>query len=249
VVTGGIRVALFLWREWMKKYLNYDLRTDGVNLLDTNSMFHELFQRKDYDWWYEIQPGDIVVDLGACVGFFTCHALDKGASKVYAVEANRNHLKTLCYNVADHWIDTGESPVVPIHGAIGINDRYALNYYGEDTTAPRYELMDLVYKYQIHEIDYLKIDIEGAEFDIFSQKNMLFLKHHVKHISVEFHLDAFREAPYEWIEFRDKICKNFNMEKVRFLKHEDHALAHDNEKLRGEWPIGWGSSFMLYITN
>jgi FkbM family methyltransferase len=232
-----------------KKYLNYDLKTDGLNLLDVNSMFHELFQRQDYDWWYEIQEGDVVVDLGACVGFFTCHALDHGASKVYAVEANREHLRTLCHNVADHWIDHYKSPVIPIHAAIGKKDRYALNYYGENVDAPRMSLMDLVYQHQIHHIDYLKIDIEGAEFDIFTQENMLYLQNHVKHMSVEFHLDAFREAPYEWINFRDKVVNNFNVEKVRFLRPEDHALAHDDEKLMGEWPIGWGSSFMLYITN
>ena len=231
------------------KYLHYDLRTDGLNLLDTNAMLEEFFQRKDYEWWYKVQPDDVGVDLGACVGFFTCHALDHGAKKVYAVEANRNHLKTLCYNVADHWIDHKESPVIPIHAAIGKDDRYALNYYGDDTSAPRKTFMELMHEYQIHWVDYLKIDIEGAEFDIFSEENMLFLKHHVKHISVEFHLVAFREAPYEWINFRDNIAPQFDLSQLRFLKHEDHALAYNEEKLLGDWPIGWGSSFMVYITN
>ena len=232
-----------------KKYLNYDLKTDGLNLLDVNSMFHELFQRKDYEWWYEVQEGDVVVDLGACVGFFTCHALDRGAKKIYAVEANRKHLRTLCYNCSSHWIDHGESPVVPIHAAIGKKDRYALNYYGDNVDAPCVSFMELMHNYQIHHIDYLKIDIEGAEFDIFTKENMLFLKHHVKHISVEFHLDAFREAPYEWIHFRDTVVGNFDVNKIRFLKHEDHHFAHNDELLTGEWPLGWGSSFMLYITN
>jgi FkbM family methyltransferase len=233
----------------MKNYLNYDLCTDGLNLLDKNSMFFELFQRKDYEWWYDVQKDDVVVDLGACVGFFTCHALDRGAKKIYAVEANRDLLKTLCYNVSEHWIDNSVSTVVPIHGAIGKEDRYALNYYGKNVETPKFEFMELMHKYQIHWIDYLKIDIEGAEYDIFKKENMLYLRHHVKHIAVEFHLDAFRESPYEWIEFRDKVVNNFNVEKVRFLRHEDHALAHDDGKLMGEWPLGWGSSFMLYITN
>lgn len=231
------------------KYLNYNLRTDGLNILDVNTMFHELFQRKDYDWWYEVQEDDIVVDLGACVGFFTCHALDRGAKKVYAVEANREHLKTLCYNVSEHWIDNSKSCVVPIHAAIGKADRYALNYYGENVDAPRKEFMELMHEHQIHNIDFLKIDIEGAEFDIFKKENILFLKHHVKHIAVEFHLDAFREAPYEWIHFRDHVVNHFNLDQVRFLTHKDRLLSHDDEKLRGDWPIGWGSSFMLYITN
>jgi FkbM family methyltransferase len=232
-----------------KKYLNHDIRTDGLNLKDTNSMFHEFFQRKDYDWWYEIQEGDVVVDLGACVGFFTCHAIDRGASKIYSVEANREHLRTLCYNVSDHWIDHHESNVIPIHAAIGKADRYSLNYYGENVDAPKMSFMELVYQHQIHWIDYLKIDIEGAEYDIFTQENMLYLKHHVKHIAVEFHLDSFREAPYEWINFRDKVTQNFNTDKIRFLEHADHELAHNDQKLLGDWPIGWGSSFMVYITN
>lgn len=233
----------------MSKYLNYNLCTDNVPLLDVNSMFHELFQRKDYDWWRPVRPGDVVVDLGACVGFFTCHALDRGAKKIYAVEPNRDHLKTLIRNTADYYIDHGESPVIPIHASIGIQDRYNLGHYGGLQDAPRISFYDFVYKYKLHNIDYLKIDIEGGEFGIFIRENIQYLRHHVKHIAVEVHLDAFREAPYEWMNLRDNVLQNFNLNGIHFLEKEDQALAHNNEKLHGEWPIGWGSSFMLYITN
>lgn len=233
----------------MNKYLNYDLCVDGLPLLDINSMFHELFQRKDYEWWYQVQPDDVVVDLGACVGFFTCHALDRGAKKIYAVEPNRDHLRTLIRNTADYQIDHGETPVIPIHSSIGLQDRFNLGHYGGTQSAPRISFRDFIFKYQIHHIDFLKIDIEGGEFGIFTRENIQYLRHHVKHIAVEIHLDAFREAPYEWINMRDNILQNFNLKNVHFLKNEDHELAYNTEKLHGQWPIGWGSSFMLYITN
>ena len=239
----------FLLEMKVKKYLDYNMRTDGLGLLDVNQMFYELFQRKDYEWWGEVKQDDVVVDLGACVGFFTCHALDRGAKKIYSVEANRDHLRTLCYNVSDHWIDHQTSPVVPIHAAIGKDDRYSLNYFGENVQAPRMSFKELIDKYQIPWIDYLKIDIEGAEYDIFQPENLQYLKHHVGHIACEFHLDAFRESPYEWIQFRDNMCQEFDLSKIHFLRHEDHNLAHDDEKILSEWPIGWGGSFMLYITN
>lgn len=57
------------------KNLNEYIDATGIPMRSLGTMYHEFFKRMDYDWWYEVQPGDVVVDLGACIGMFTLHAV------------------------------------------------------------------------------------------------------------------------------------------------------------------------------
>ena len=45
------------------KSLTYEIDTAGLSMNDVVELHKSLFVRKDYDWWYEILPDDIVVDL------------------------------------------------------------------------------------------------------------------------------------------------------------------------------------------
>jgi len=232
----------------IKRYLNKNLKVPNIPLNDINTMFHEFFHRKDYEWYYAPQPGDVCVDVGACVGFFTCLALDGGARSVYAIEPNREHLKTLLDNTSDYFIDHGETPVVPINVAIGSKEEHYENIFGPSAKFQLMSFKDCMTQYDIEWIDYLKIDCEGGEYDIFSLENVEFLRNNVQHIAVEFHLDSFPEAPSRWLYVRNNILKHFDENKIRFLEHDDRELAFDDLALRRK---NWeeGRSFMMYITN
>ena len=80
------------------KALNLFMDTSDLCMVSVATMHREFFVRKDYEWWYKVQPGDICVDVGACVGMFTAHALDRGAKKVYAIEPNPKFLKAIVNN-------------------------------------------------------------------------------------------------------------------------------------------------------
>ena len=49
-----------------------------------------------------------------------------------------------------------------------------------------------------------------------------------------------------WI--RDNLLSKYNG-KIRYLDPKHKQKAYDDEWLTGEWPIGWGSGFMMYLTN
>lgn len=233
------------------KYLNYRMKTADLPLPSLNTMYYEHFYKKEYRWWYDVQPGDVVVDIGASIGFFTCHALDRGASKIYSIEPNRYHLKTLMQNISDYYIDHESCPVVPIHAAIGFDN----NIYGLDVEAnhmqnyKKYTFKQWREEYNIEWIDYLKVDCEGGEYDVFSEENLDFIKNRVKHISVEFHIDAFPECPDHFIRFRDEYTRILGLEKFQFNDEEDRKKTNDTAWLKSQWPLGWGSNWMMYYLN
>jgi len=141
-----------------QKNLNLNLLTEGLPLTDVQTLYHEFFYRKDYQWWRDVEPGDIVVDIGACVGFFVCHALDRNAGRIIAVEPSRPHLKTLIRNISDYFIDHGKVPVLPIEAGIGSTANHFANVFSEHKDYRKMSFLDLVVDYDIPHIDYLKID-------------------------------------------------------------------------------------------
>ena len=234
------------------KYLNLNLITEGLPITDVQTLYHEFFFRKDYTWWRDVNEGDVVVDIGACVGFFTCHALDRSASRIVSVEPSKKHLKTLLRNTADYHIDNGSTPIEPIHAGIGSTAKHFDNIFGEvgegSSDYEKMSFLDLVVDYNIPKIDYLKIDCEGGEYGIFTDINFPYLRQQVKHIAVEFHLDAYSGCVHNWKKFRDGLLRKFDIDQVRFLEHEDREKAYDDNFLNAGDFSKW-SSFMLYITN
>ncbi|NBT07070.1 MAG: FkbM family methyltransferase [Betaproteobacteria bacterium] len=232
-----------------------NLSTKGLNCLDTiSTLYNEFFGRRDYEWWYKVQPGDIVVDIGACIGLFTRHALDNGAKKVYAIEPNSELLQTTLTNAFPYIVNRVESPVVPINCAIGdpnnFNDYVGNVFFVKDrSTIPMRTFKQILEEYSIDHIDYLKIDAEGAEFNVLIEENIEFIKNNVKHIAVEVHLDASPRAPESFINFRDNFLSHFSEDKVKYLLNDSKAKTYDDKYIKSKWPIGWGSCWMIYICN
>jgi len=240
----------------MKKYLNKNINTGNISVADTSHMYYEFFVRFDYDWWRPIREGDVVVDIGSCIGFFTCHAIDMGASKIYSVEPNKENLKTLMYNVSDYIIDTKDTEkVIPIHAAIGLSEASSNHVFGGKGRDPIYHtrtanssdeytrksFKQFIKENSIDYIDFLKIDCEGGEYEIFTEENINFLKNNVSHMAVEFHMDM---TPGDnnhtnWKYVRDKLLPRFNQ--VRWMSDEDQFDAYNDSKATG--------GFMVYITN
>jgi FkbM family methyltransferase len=123
---------------------------------------------------FEIRPADTVVELGAQVGVFTVLAA-KLARRVVAVEAQVGFVEELRENLRQN----GCLDKVAIeHGLIGgsrgmLSDeaelRSASHYKG--VAPPPLAMSDLLQKHAIQAIDFLKMDIEGSEFDVLLRDN------------------------------------------------------------------------------
>jgi FkbM family methyltransferase len=136
----------------------------------------------------QIRPNDIVIDIGANQGFFTCYAAYHGA-RVYAFEPFPQSFETLRENVringfeknvaARPWAiggQNGTANLIYTDREGGVMNSINLAYCQKknlDTrqqiTVPCYTLAQIIEDMKIERIRLCKIDCEGAELDILKQ--------------------------------------------------------------------------------
>jgi FkbM family methyltransferase len=124
-----------------------------------------------------VRPGDVVLDCGASIGLYTLHALAKGAARVVAIELSPRNLECLRRNLAAE-TRAGRVTIVP-KGVWGRDDvltlrmqpensaadSVALRYRGSRTgpKAPVTTMDAMVRDLGLQRVDYIKMDVEGAE--------------------------------------------------------------------------------------
>jgi FkbM family methyltransferase len=124
-----------------------------------------------------VHRGDIVLDCGANVGVFTREALNQGAGLVVAIEIAPENLECMRRNFADEIVH-GRVLVYP-KGVWDKDDFLTLNVDPQNSAAdsvvmrpekshdgPRVELTTIdkiVAELKLERVDFVKMDIEGAE--------------------------------------------------------------------------------------
>jgi len=232
------------------KNLNFEMDTADLSINHINSLYYSFFQRKDYDWWHEVLPGDVVVDIGAQIGMFSAKALDAGAKKVYMIESNRKHLKTAIKNCAEAYIgmEQDELPkLMPIDAAMGRTDldKTIAMEYGATEDTKLMSLRELTDYYDIQHIDYLKVSANGAEFNILHEDNLDFLGQNVRFIAVRVNYNSFYGSDQRFENWRDTVLKPF-IDMGRVYAQGDATL---DVMFQENWKHVLPSSFMLYIKN
>jgi FkbM family methyltransferase len=124
-----------------------------------------------------VQPGDVVMDCGACLGLYTLRALSSGAARVIAIEPSPVNRECLRRNVEMHG---GRDRVTIVPAGIWDRraelrlrmqagnpaaDSVALTYRGsrEGPLVDVGPIDDLVRELELRQLDWIKMDVEGAE--------------------------------------------------------------------------------------
>jgi FkbM family methyltransferase len=124
-----------------------------------------------------VRPGDVVLDCGANIGLYTLGALERGASLVVAIEPALDNVECMRRNLAGY-VAAGrvlvypkgvwdKDDVLPLNVQPSNSASYsvALRYRGAKP-GPQVELTtidELVRELGLKRVDYIKMDIEGAE--------------------------------------------------------------------------------------
>lgn len=145
---------------------------------------------------FTIQPGDVVVDIGAHIGSFSLYAANLAKEgKVIAYEPFPDNFELLKFNAELNHFDnitpvcagiSGKKEVKYLHVDEGNTAGHSVFSEGKAVEAQFITLQDVFETNGIEQIDFLKIDCEGSEYDILfnAPENCV---QRVKKVAMEYH--------------------------------------------------------------
>lgn len=225
--------------EKIKEYLGdgFDWGGSGEGLI--KELSREIFEDKIYERVYEVKEGDVVVDIGASVGPFTYSILDKNPKVVYCLEPSVFQYKTLIKNFTNKSVVCINKGISKENGPI--RNQYIFGPEGQQEIMSGITFKTFVEKYEIKNIDFLKLDCEGGEYDILNLENLELVKNTIEKISAEFHLRT-PELKEKFKSFVENILSHLKSYKVFSIDGVDITSNIGSDNF-----IKYYNEVMLYI--
>lgn len=245
-IHGGLRMIQVCrdWPKWSFEYLSrandgrrqvYEMRC-GLSLNTRRNrsdvhMLDEIWAFRKYDYFgYRVQPGDVVVDIGGHIGIFATYAAAVcGASRVIVFEPFPENFELLVRNVEEN----GLTSVTCVNEAVG-GKRGRLPLRVDPTNSGGHSLTsgldgaiievqcctlgDIFDRFGLDRIDYLKMDCEGAEYQILDASADLLER--IGRISMEYH-----EQPDREVRDLERVLQKRRFEVRRFEGHRLYARS------------------------
>jgi FkbM family methyltransferase len=219
-IYGGLRIIQICrdWPKWFHEYFSelndgsgdrYRLRC-GISLYTRHNgsdfhMIDEIWAYRKYDYFgYRVAPGDVVVDIGANIGTFSLYAATVcGASRVFSFEPHPDNYRILSRNIEQNQLHNIMCVNQAIAGSSGVralrldssdSGSHSL-ILGSTQRAVEVEcctLEDIFQRFSLPKVDYLKMDCEGAEYEIL--ENAISRLQQIGRISMETHSTLDRKA-------------------------------------------------------
>jgi len=187
----------YLWKEYWKLYNNmisnsFLGKLKGIVSLPNGyravirlfnhsdfTIFPEIFEEEVYERYCRPRKGDIVIDVGAYIGFFTMKMarLVKPSGQVISIEPDPENYKLLVRNIKLNHLTN----VVPLRMALVDKEGFSKLFFNEEylsghsimfrvgkrfVKVPTMTLDKLIKKLNLTRVDFIKIDAEGAEYAI-----------------------------------------------------------------------------------
>jgi len=208
IFNAGIKLTYSLYPfayfgQWSKKIAIYSVNNAAKFKVRVGTsdkiIIWEVWKNKDYTTHFDIAPKDIVVDIGAHIGAFSVYAAKKAIKgRVYAFEAYKKNYDLLVQNIALNKLININLFNVAISDKVGAekffieeknvggSSLYKKLYSKHSVDVPTLSLKEFFIKNKIKKIDFLKMDVEGAEYKIILNSPPEILRK-INKIVMEFH--------------------------------------------------------------
>lgn len=174
-------------------------RDDGATLdhLVLEELGGRIYDRAPAD----IRPGDVVIDTGAHLGTFTRYALQRGASRVIAVEPMPALVACLERTFQDE-IAAGTVAIVEVAAwnentelQFAAGPQSTMGHVGDGALRVAAETIDsIATRLRLARVDFIKMDIEGAEPEALAGASTLLATHHPRMAICIYHGEGDAEA-------------------------------------------------------
>lgn len=240
--------------EYWENLVNINLEFLGVSDIDAEFDWgliknnNEVFEQDVYQKFRKVEKNDVVVDVGASVGPFTYKIVNQTTNNIYCLEPHEELFKTLQKNVGDNprirCINKAISSETGQDWIERLFDEHAIDTHaGANALVETIGWEDFIEENDIKRIDFLKVDCEGGEYEIFTKENLPWIKHNVGYIVGEWHLSK-AHLEFDFRRFRDLYLKEFPNHKVYSFDGVD--ITHD---LWTDWFIDHYDPVTIYIDN
>jgi len=209
------------------------------------SITSEIFEDRIYERFFEVEEGDIVLDIGASLGPFTYSIIPKNPKHVFCFEPCEEEFPTLVKNTIGYPVTHIMKGISHVNTIVD-NTKLFNSVRGTQTRMESITFKKFIKLYGINKIDFLKTDCEGGEYDIFNDENFNFIKNNVKKISGEWHLNEsyYPGVKEKFRKFRDTYLKKMENHQVFSVDGIDIKWDLWNEHF-----IEYYSEVIIYIDN
>ena len=172
----------------------------------------EIFYDKVYERdFVKVSIDDVIVDIGANYGVFSLYSQMFKPKKVYAVEPIKSTFKNMKKNLNDYGVvcinkaishENGfeKFAITNVNGnnfSLKNSDGYHPSQMINEEIVETTTIDQLIIDYDIPRIDFLKVDCEGGELDLFQTINKDYLKNNINKIALEYHSMSIRDTVIE----------------------------------------------------
>lgn len=223
----------------------FDWGVAGKNEWFKNIVQQEIFDNNVYQKFVSVKENDVVVDIGASAGPFAWSIKNNKPARVVCVEPHPELFKTLQKNVKFECVNKAIGSVDGKELQRGLfNENFIETQEGDNVAeVDTITFNTFLNDYGIKKINFLKLDCEGGEYDIFTDDNIDWIQNNVDYIVGEWHLsDDNLKAQFR--NFRDKYLTRFT--NVEVYSFDDVNIKHD---LHTDWFIEYYKTITLYIDN
>lgn len=238
-----IRIPMDFFKKLVKidtTFKDFDWGEISENEWFLDKLEEEIILGNIYQKFFNVEKNDVVVDVGASSGPFTKSILKNAPKKIYCLEPSKNLYKTLSSNFKDvDNIICINKGIINVDGKTEFNGIYnPKGYYtgGNPSLADGIKFSTFINEYNIKTIDFLKLNCEGGEYDIFNSENEEWIFNNVRKISGEFHLD------------NDVLKEKFRHFRDNYLTKFKDFEIYSSDGIDIKWDL-FNDHFMEYYQN